>query len=113
MAKPPMFERVLEELECELGLVVPDQTREILARKLPGANREELLGYLTNGQTYFFRHPDQCEQFEAYLREQRSSSVLRIWSAGCSTGCEAYSIAIMLERTRRAGRVLGSDISLA
>lgn len=108
-----MFERVLEELECELGLVVPDQTREILARKLPGANREELLGYLTNGQTYFFRHPDQCEQFEGYLRERPSSSLLRIWSAGCSTGCEAYSIAIMLERSRRTGRVLGSDISLA
>lgn len=106
-----MFEQVLESLEQELGLAVPEATRALLARKFPQANREELLGCLTNGQTYFFRHPDQCRAFEGYLRETPSSTPLRIWSAGCSTGCEAYSIAIMLERTRRAGRVLGSDIS--
>ncbi len=106
-----MFEHVLESLECELGLVVPDPTRALLARKFPQANREELLGYLTNGQTYFFRHPDQCRAFEEHLRKSQSPTPLRIWSAGCSTGCEAYSIAIMLERSRRAGRVLGSDIS--
>lgn len=106
-----MFDQVLESLECELGLVVPDPTRVLLARKFPDANREELLGYLTNGQTYFFRHPDQCRAFEQYLRENPSPTPLRIWSAGCSTGCEAYSIAIMLERSRQAGRILGSDIS--
>lgn len=108
-----MFDQVLEDLECELGLVVPDPTRAILARKLPNANREELLAYLTNGQTYFFRHPDQCKAFEDYLRDLSATSSLRLWSAGCSTGCEAYSIAIMLERTRRMGRVLGTDISAA
>ena len=108
-----MFEQVLEQLECELGLVVSDQTRAILARKLPNADREELLAQLTNGQTYFFRHPDQCRAFEEYLRELGPTTPLRIWSAGCSTGCEAYSIAIMLERARRIGRVLGTDISAA
>ncbi len=106
-----MFDQVLENLECELGLVVPDPTRILLSRKFPNATREELLSYLTNGQTYFFRHPDQCRAFEGYLRETISPTPLRIWSAGCSTGCEPYSIAIMLERSRQAGRVLGSDIS--
>jgi chemotaxis protein methyltransferase CheR len=105
------FEEILERLERELGLVVPDSQRAILARQMPAATREQLLGQLTNGQTYFFRHPEQCQAFEGYLRDSDPLGQSRIWSAGCSTGCEAFSIAIMLDRVRRPGRVLGTDIS--
>lgn len=107
----PNFDDSLERLERELGIVVSDPQRAILARQMPNADRTELLAQLTNGQTYFFRHPDQCEAFEQMLRERSATYPCRIWSAGCSTGCEAYSIAIMLDRTRRPGRVLGTDIS--
>lgn len=107
----PDFKRSLELLERELGIVVPDPQRAVLARQLPNADRAQLLAHLTNGQTYFFRHPDQCEAFEALLRQRDATFPCRIWSAGCSTGCEAYTIAIMLDRARRPGRILGTDIS--
>ena len=105
------FEQTLELLARELGVVVPDPQRALLARQLPQATRAQLVAQLTNGQTYFFRHPDQCDAFQEHLRQCNPLSVQRIWSAGCSTGCEAYSIAIMLDRARRQGKVLGTDIS--
>lgn len=106
-----MFERTLEGLEQELRIVVPDAQRAILQRQMPEAGREELLTQLTNGQTYFFRHPDQCQAFEEYLRGSELHKTFRIWSAGCSTGCEPYTIAMMLDKSRRQGRVVGTDIS--
>ncbi len=56
---------------------------------------------ITIGETFFFRY---AEQFTA-LREtilpdlmarRAESRRLRIWSAGCATGAEAYSVAILL-----------------
>jgi chemotaxis protein methyltransferase CheR len=61
-----------------------------------------------------FRNP---EQFQILEREvlplllQRSFS-LRLWSAGCSYGAEAYSLAILLHELapRRPHQILGTDI---
>jgi chemotaxis protein methyltransferase CheR len=64
-----------------------------------------LLGrHLTIGETYFFREQKSLEALEGTIlpaliaarrgKEQR----LRIWSAGCSSGEEPYSIAILLRR---------------
>jgi chemotaxis protein methyltransferase CheR len=67
--------------------------------KLHGESRHELqklLQFLTVGETYFFRYPAHF----AALRERISCAAarppekIRIWSAGCSTGEEPYSIAI-------------------
>ncbi len=59
------------------------------------AERIELLAsHLTNGETYFFR---ESSALDAVARLLKSCSILdhiRIWSAGCSTGEEAYSLAI-------------------
>ncbi len=106
-----MFEDQLKNLETELGIEVPKAIKDVLASRYPDASREQLLQQITNGQTYFFRHPDQCDAFERYLAKSDPLSHWRIWSAGSSTGCEAYTIAIILDRVRRAGTVLGSDIA--
>jgi chemotaxis protein methyltransferase CheR len=67
------------------------------------AEMDALVAELTIGETYFFRHK---EQFDA-LRElilpdviarNQDTRRLRIWSAGCATGPEPYSVSIMLER---------------
>ena len=64
---------------------------------------------ITIGETFFFRY---AEQFAA-LREtvlpdlvqrRAGSRRLRIWSAGCSTGAEPYSIAILVRE------ILGSEV---
>src|SRR5690348_7078764 len=60
-----------------------------------------LAEYLTVGETYFLRDAAQMAAFrEQVLPEVVARRVnerrLRIWSAGCSTGEEAYSLAILL-----------------
>jgi chemotaxis protein methyltransferase CheR len=63
-----------------------------------------LAGHLTIGETYFFREPHVFAMLEerilpALIRAQRERSHrLRIWSAGCATGEEPYSIAISISK---------------
>jgi chemotaxis protein methyltransferase CheR len=75
---------------------------------------------LTTNETYFFREPQQLRAFSEELlprlAEQKARTRrLRIWSAGCSTGEEAYTIAMLLLESRLFlgwdVEILGSDIS--
>ncbi|MDP1572575.1 MAG: chemotaxis protein CheB [Vicinamibacterales bacterium] len=75
-------------------------------RKAP-AEGEALFGDLLIGVTSFFRDPEAFTALEteviAHLFEGRSSDTpIRVWSAGCSTGEEAYSIAILLQERLQA-----------
>jgi chemotaxis protein methyltransferase CheR len=75
---------------------------------------------ITTNETYFFRELSQLRAFEREVLPQlrdaaRQRRRLTIWSAGCSTGEEVYTLAIV---TQRSGlfdgwevRVLGNDIS--
>jgi chemotaxis protein methyltransferase CheR len=61
----------------------------------------KLLGLLTVGETSFFRYRSHREAFLHYviprlMQQNKSHAKLRIWSAGCSTGEEPYSLAILL-----------------
>mgnify|MGYP000153162805 CR=1 FL=1 len=66
---------------------------------------EKLLDTLTVNVTEFMRDPPVYEAFTAVLRDlvaakvKRGDKTLRIWSAGCSSGEEAYSLAILLRKT--------------
>lgn len=64
---------------------------------------ERLASHLTVGETYFFRDPAVFAALEqrilpALMEARRDSRRIRVWSAGCSTGEEAYSIAMALSR---------------
>lgn len=70
-----------------------------------GAGRDELsdlISAITVGETYFFRDTNQWKAFNtvalpAVAAERRKKERrLRIWSAGCSTGEEPYTVAICL-----------------
>src|SRR6185312_3701509 len=64
-----------------------------------------LAGHLTIGETYFFREPAGFAALQEILLGllaarralPRSQRRVRLWSAGCATGEEAYSIAMLLE----------------
>ncbi len=64
---------------------------------------KELMNLLTVGETYFFRDAKHFEILEKYIlpdvmkyKKERGDNSIRIWSAGCSTGEEPYSIAMFL-----------------
>lgn len=65
---------------------------------------EILASHLTIGETYFFREIKYFEILEKHIIPEliRSRSgnekYIRIWSAGCATGEEPYSIAILLDK---------------
>jgi len=81
------------------------------------ALRTEFINALTTNFTYFFREEIHFQFVAFYLkRKAPSQSYLRFWSAGCSTGEEAYSIAITcLEHDPllylKDVRILATDIS--
>ena len=77
---------------------------------------------VTTNETSFFRNPPQLEMLRSVLRSEhlngnKRSETLRVWSAGCSTGEEPYTNAIiileLLETLReaRSFNVFGTDIS--
>lgn len=76
----------------------------LLAAPLTRTQIEGLASHLTVGETYFFREKrslDILEQqiFPELLRARSPTDKhLRIWSAGCCTGEEPYSIAMLLDR---------------
>ena len=80
-----------------------------------------LIDNLTTNETYFFRESPQLRAFsEEILPELRERladrKALRIWSAGCSTGEEPYTIAMLLFESGDWWRtwqveILGSDIN--
>lgn len=98
------LERGIAAAARELGM--PDA--ESCARWLPGASltRKEieiLASHLTVGETYFFRDRRSFEALEEHvlpelLRGRGAERRLRIWSAGCCTGEEPYSIAMLLDK---------------
>ena len=93
--------------------------------RLITSNREEmksLLDSVTTNLTRFFRNQPHFDAFENYviphLVEQKKVMLdkkIRIWSAGCSTGEEPYTIAMILKDILPMGfdfEIMASDISL-
>ena len=86
---------------------------------------EELLQRLLTQETSFFRYPDvfdtlqKCVMPELHMRKLWASPrSLRVWSAGCATGEEPYSIAMAMVETLECAEawdlsVLATDISRA
>ena len=82
----------------------------------------EVIDQLTTNETYFFREDFQLRTFVEDIlpeirkrKELEGKKTLRIWSAGCSSGEEPYTIAMLLlnQPWLRSWRieVIGTDIS--
>jgi chemotaxis protein methyltransferase CheR len=81
---------------------------------------DALIGNLTVGETYFFREPRQFDVLRSRVlpdlcRRLATGAKLRVWSAGCATGEEPYSLAILLEEQGLAAMstIIGTDVSRA
>ncbi len=90
-----------QELEFETTDTCVEQ---ILSGQLAREQEEILTAHLTIGETYFFREQKSFDILENSILPKLIASRrgraqrLRIWSAGCSTGEEPYSLAILLSR---------------
>ncbi len=95
-----IIERVAERRAAEGG-VSADAYLEHLILAHDTAELEHFIAELTVGETHFFRGPPQYEALRSEIvpslaRKRRKERALTALSAGCSTGEEAYSLAIVL-----------------
>ncbi|MEM8639346.1 MAG: CheR family methyltransferase [Cyanobacteria bacterium P01_G01_bin.54] len=99
------------------------QYAQILGRRDRTAEQEwsTLATQLTNVESYFFRDQGQFRLLRdrllpALIAQNQSLKRLHLWSAGCSNGAEAYSLAILLaqllpDRPQWDCRIWGTDIN--
>jgi chemotaxis protein methyltransferase CheR len=94
--------RLARRLEARHALDCDHYLRMLMGTA--GAREMEcLVGELTIGETYFFRQVEHFDVlrssiFPSLLERNAKTRRIRVWSAGCATGEEPYSIAILLER---------------
>ncbi|MEP6999296.1 MAG: protein-glutamate O-methyltransferase CheR [bacterium] len=133
----PGFARIAQLASLRAGLTFPENRREITESALrramvhtgendAGAFAERVarepeayaaaLTELTVGETYFFRDPAQWDLIRKeivpeLMRAHPDGHGVRVWSAGCASGEEAYTLGIVL---REAGcidpTVVGTDL---
>jgi chemotaxis protein methyltransferase CheR len=109
----------------EHGISNVDQLVCLLATPRPGPESrdlsQEVVEALLNNETYFFRDKPTFDQLPQEIlpelaRRRAGTKRLSIWSAGCSTGQEVYSLAMLFseQRERWAGwsiELIGTDVS--
>jgi len=137
------FRRVSAMLHADSGIHLPESKATLvysrLAKRLRGlglrsfrdyceliagaegaSERQAMLAALTTNVTRFFREPHHFDHLHDHvlpelIQEAKAGGRVRLWSAGCSTGQEPYSIALtVLSAFPDAGahdfRILASDI---
>jgi len=138
------FERIRERLYEAAGISLSDAKRTLVIARLSrlvrnlqlpsfdayldylegrgtGADAQEFVNALTTNLTRFWREEHHFVHLIDYVRglmQSRADRRLRIWSAGCSTGQEPYTIALSLldalpELKRWDFKILATDIDTA
>jgi chemotaxis protein methyltransferase CheR len=124
-----LFQKILTRMKA-IKLASPEKYYQLLAKKSQESQNEwrELVLLLTTNESYFMRDKGQFsllenEIFPELIEHKRKlhkalgiKPTLRIWSAGCSTGEEPYSLLIILKQLipdweRWEILVLGTDIN--
>jgi chemotaxis protein methyltransferase CheR len=76
------------------------------------SERQLAIDLLTTNETYFFREPKQFDFLREDILPQWGQRSVRLWSAACSSGEEAYSLAMILAVDGRCQwHIEGTDIS--
>lgn len=113
------FERRLADRVSELGLKTFYDYYKHLRFSVDAREVEFALEQVTTAETYLFRQEYQLRAFRdevlPVLRDRNiETKQLVLWSAGCSTGDEVYTLAIMLKETGWfedwSVKVIGSDL---
>lgn len=143
---PETFTRLARFITCELGIKMPDSKLTMVQSRLlrrarelrlnsvqeyseyffaasNAEEREQFINAITTNKTDFFREPEHFDYLvrtalPSLGREAASGldSRLKVWSAGCSSGEEPYTLAMVLKEyaLQHSGfnfAILGTDIS--
>lgn len=109
--KPIMRTHNMPDLDALAGRLVSAKDARL---------EEDVVNALLNNESSFFRDLQIYDMLYRdilpHIHEHKTDRTLRIWSAGCSTGQEAYSIAMQLRKDDDRWRgwrveILASDIS--
>lgn len=121
MSRRWRIETALAALLRERGIPTLDELITILVMGREPALADRVVEALLNNETYFFRDRAPFDLLSRYalpeLAKRRANCRrIRIWSAGCSTGQEAYSLAMLFAEEPAAWSgwtidILGTDIS--
>lgn len=108
--------RLIKRLRA-LGIPTVREYFEYLDRDASRAELAEMIDVLTTNKTSFFREPEHFRLLERTVLPSLAErgGQIRIWSAGCSTGEEPYTLSIVARETLGAAasrvRILATDIS--
>jgi len=119
------FEQTLLTRAKALQLSRPEKYHQLLegASTQSAEEWKQLIALLTNQESYFFRDKGQFSLLRhtilpELIQANRARRALRIWSAGCSTGEEAFSLAMLVDQLLPQHEnwkvfILGTDIKEA
>jgi chemotaxis protein methyltransferase CheR len=109
-ARQPSAELGIRRAMSRARLTTPDDYPRLL--EAGGPALDDLVAELTVGETYFFREPGQFAFLGRQVLPALRSRSVRAWSAGCASGEEAYSLAILFEENDLGERAstVGTDI---
>ena len=121
MSRRWRIETALSGLLRERGIGTLDELITILVMGKEPNLSERVVEALLNNETYFFRDRAPFDLLARHAlpelaRRRQKSRRLRIWSAGCSTGQETYSLAMLFAEEPDKWRgwtidILGTDVS--
>ncbi|MEA3080304.1 MAG: chemotaxis protein methyltransferase CheR [Sphingomonadales bacterium] len=121
MSRRWRIETALASLLRERGIATLDELITILVMGKEPSLSQQVVEALLNNETYFFRDRGPFDMLQRHalpeLAQRREKSKrLRIWSAGCSTGQEVYSLAMLFAEAPEQWRgwtidILGTDVS--
>jgi chemotaxis protein methyltransferase CheR len=103
-SKTDFLEKRVEKRMATLRIAgVDDYLFHLRFLDAKGEEMQALANLITTNETYMFREFEQLQGFADHClpeaiaaRERRRERALRVWSAGCSSGEEAYTLAIIL-----------------
>jgi len=102
--------------ECGFQHDLDCYVQSLLSPAFTQRHLEALASRLTVGETYFFREKRSLEVFEKNIMPELiraragSGKTIRIWSAGCASGEEPYSLAILLSKLMASLHQWNSEI---
>lgn len=115
-----VYSRLSRRLRA-LGMTTFKQYRDYLSNERNASEIENFINSISTNLTKFFREAHHFDHFRTQVASvfARGGSGggrrLRVWSAGCSTGEEPYTIAVVLQKEvpdiqRHDARILATDI---